>query len=161
MNKDVTNAEFEHAISDQDNRNIIKSVCNQYRNILEEDVLNSCGLNGLWQCLKSHDDAYGNKFTTSLYKFVDWQCKGQVCAQIRGSHAELIDTVDTSPAILDKMIIHEYVEKLSLKHQAVIYGKFFENKNYAEIARDMGCSREYVRQMLNKALKLLRKSMCG
>jgi len=154
----VTNDEFETAIKNPNNRSIIKFVCNQYRDWLTEDTLISCGLNGLWNCLEKHNPKLGNKFTSSLYLFVKWQCAGQIRQNKNNRYVELReDIVDESPAVLDCMIVHEYLEKLPKRQKKVVYDKFFEGKNGAEIARELNCTRENVRQLLERAISNLRK----
>lgn len=157
MSRSVSNDEFESAAKDPNNRGIIRFVCNQYK-FLSQDILITCGLNGLWKCLENHDPKAGNKFTTSLYRFVKWQCVDQARIHNNNRYVELReDIIDESPAVLDCMIVHEYMEKLPYLHRKVIYGKFFEGKNGQEIAKDLGCTRENVRQLLNRAISSLRE----
>jgi RNA polymerase sigma factor (sigma-70 family) len=162
MANDVTNEDFDNAIADTDNLKIINSVCSRYKGELSEDVLKACGLKALWQCLKSHDETYNRKFTSSLYQFVHWRCKDQVRRQQTNGHLELSgDVVDSSLPILDVLIIQEYLEMLPENYRKVVYGKFFESKTYAEMGREMRCSRENVRQLLDRALERLRSLHFG
>ena len=62
------------------------------------------------------------------------------------------DLIDDSPAVIDRMIVNEYLSRLPEKQRNIVYGKFFESKSCAEISREMGCSRENVRQILERAL---------
>lgn len=157
MIKNVTSEDFDNAIADVNNLKIIKSVCSRYRDKLSEDILKACGLRALWQCLKSHDDTYGRKFTSSLYQFVHWRCKDQVRKRQTNGHLELTgDVVDDSLPVLDVLIVREYLEILPENYKKVVYGKFFESKSCAEMGREMGCSRENVRQLLDRALERLR-----
>ena len=66
MPKTVTNLEFEEASKNPNYINIIKKVTRKYKKQLDQDDRDSCGLVALWQCMKAHDDSYGQKFTTSL-----------------------------------------------------------------------------------------------
>jgi DNA-directed RNA polymerase specialized sigma24 family protein len=85
----VTDAEFnkalygvpgdEQSIRDaSNNRNILKSVSSSYRRFLSQDVLLGCELHALWRTLQYHRDEYGQKFTTSLYRFAHWQCRCEI-----------------------------------------------------------------------------------
>src|SRR5262245_45103905 len=76
--RDVSNAEFEAALADRDNQNIIKGVTSRYKKQLDADDLYTCGLNALWRALQSHDPAYEQKFTTTLFRFVHWECRREL-----------------------------------------------------------------------------------
>jgi len=157
MTNSVTDEEFNQAIRNQDNKNIINHVCNQYRSILSDDVLRWCGLIGLWQCLIKHNDNFGVKFTTSLYRFVDWQCKGQINVELSMVSTEDIpDIPEESLSLIDRLILHEYLDKLPGKYRKLIHARFFENKSCAEIARESNCSRENIRQKLKRAINALK-----
>ena len=72
--KKISDKEFEEAYKNTDNRNMIRMVCASFSNTLSSDILESCGMLALWKCLRSHDEKYGQKFTSSLYRFVRWEC---------------------------------------------------------------------------------------
>jgi RNA polymerase sigma factor (sigma-70 family) len=160
---EVTNQQLVDAFQNPDNRNIIRDVCNQYRTILSTDVLRTCGLNGLWKCLEKHDDKLGSKFTTSLYQFVDWQCKKQVrtSSQSDAPTEHAFDIEDCTTPVLDRIIIRECIDALPDNYRFVIIGKFFEGKSNAEMGRELGCSRENVGQLLKRALSAVRTIYLG
>ena len=72
--KKISDREFEEAYKNPDNRNMIRMVCSSFSNTLSPDILESCGMLALWKCLRSHDEKYGQNFTSSLYRFVRWEC---------------------------------------------------------------------------------------
>ena len=78
MKKDISDIEFQQAFGDKNNVNIIKKVTLRYSKVIQEDDLISCGIHALWRALRSHDAKYGQKFTTSLYRFCEWECKREL-----------------------------------------------------------------------------------
>lgn len=60
-----------------DNRGILHSVSSKFVRTgqLDEDEASACEMNALWRCLSYHDDSHGQKFTTSLYRFIEWECR--------------------------------------------------------------------------------------
>ena len=78
MKKKISDEEFKAAYTNTDNKNIIKKVISKYDKIISPDNLESCGDNALWRTLQSHDESYEQKFTTSLYRFCEWECKREL-----------------------------------------------------------------------------------
>ena len=70
----VTDTEFKQALANKDNIKIINEVVSQYKRFIPKDELYTCGLEALWRCLGYHQDGKGNKFTTSLWTFTNWEC---------------------------------------------------------------------------------------
>jgi len=159
MQRTITSDDIKQALKNNDNLNIIDTVCNNYRHLLPEDTLEWCALHGIWKCLEKHETKWGRKFTTSLYHHVDWQCKGQLQIKCREESTMPFeeDVSDNSLPVLDYLILHESIDMLSFQQRKVIIGKFFHGKSCAEMGRDQGYSREYIRQILSKALSNLRE----
>lgn len=76
MKQVVSNTEFETALANQDNANVIRSVLNSYARQINEDDLHACGVNALWKTLRKHDPNHpsGKKFTSSLWRYCNWEC---------------------------------------------------------------------------------------
>jgi len=155
MDKTVTDADFDRYYSDVNNRNIIFSVCSRFSNTLSTDILESCGMVGLWKCIKSHDSSYNRKFTSSLYTFVKWECLRELNNHKRQSF--FIQTSDPVEAGFEEKSdeILEYVEMLPLEQQVVIQLKFYENCTLDEIGTKRGYTKEAARQYVNKGVARL------
>lgn len=78
LRRQVSDQEYQKAYNCLDNIKIIKRVTRKYKAILNPDELESCGMQGLWEALANHVDGMGQKFTTSLYTYVNWRCMNQV-----------------------------------------------------------------------------------
>ena len=156
--KNVTDAEFEKAYKNQDNKNIIKAATKKYSSRLSQDAQKTCGLHGLWRCIKNHDDKYGRKFTTSLFIHVDWECKREIGALSRKPLSflgEFDNEIAFTPASGE---ISDILETLSEKQRQIIHQRFYENRTLEEIGKKQGYSKEAARQNINKILSKLRET---
>jgi len=165
LKKPVTNEDFNKAYTNKDNRNIIYSVLSRYAKVIDKEVLESCAQMGLWRCLGQHDDSYGQKFTTSLWRFVDWECKKELRKVKREKEvgattmaAPIMDMLDSK--ILEKnsiesseiMHVNECLDLLPKKDKEILYMYFFENRTMEEIGKIHGCSKQNTGQKIAKAL---------
>mgnify|MGYP001579968962 CR=1 FL=1 len=159
MRKEVSNKEFEYANNNIDNINIIRKVTSKYNKQIDQDVLKSCGLTALWKCLSYHDNSKGQKFTTNLYKFTDWECKKQLKTQ------KSQKTMYQFPKNFDihtcqnknSEYIKDCMDSLSIKNKEIIQQYFFDNKTMSEVGQMLNISKEAVRQKLNRAISDLKK----
>jgi len=157
----VTNEEFEKAYSDQNNKNVIKSVTKKYYNKLSPEIQTSCGLHGLWKCIQNHDEKYGRKFTTSLFMHVGWECKREISFMnkkpiiLMGDH-----DCDLSKEYFE-MDFPEILEILNEKQKKIIYQRYYESKTLQEIGKENGYTKEAARQNINKTIGVLRDYYIG
>jgi len=168
----VTNEDFIKAYGDintptklltpeqKDNRNIIYSVINKYRKHFEKDELLSISLNAVWKALASHVDGKGNKFTTSLWRFVDWECKRQYRNKKKKKnviHTVNIENIEIEekPRALHKSHIEEKLEELSEFDRKILTEYYIEGYTMEEIGKRNGYSKEAARQKIKKALTRL------
>ncbi len=161
--KKVTNDEFSRALANSDNNNIIQSVLVRYNKLIPPDELHACGLEGLWRTLMYHQDNRGNKFTTSLWKFTDWECKRQLKKNKKKNSHYVVslsnDKIDIAeeqenPTAQD---MRECIAKLRPAYRSLIQEYYYNQKTMEEIGVEYGYSKESARQKINQALKDLRK----
>lgn len=72
--RDVTELEFSLAWNNASHQNLMGSVCCQFRKLLPQESLDSAKMVALWKCLSSHNENYGQQFTSSLWRFIRWEC---------------------------------------------------------------------------------------
>jgi len=158
---------------------IINKVQQKYRNIIPEHNLKSCALVCLWNCLKSHDDKYGQKFTTSLWRRAEWACK-QELKKILKHKKEVTNTIDyrntdeqsiidnahiKCGAFLSEGISHqdqsikEYIELLPQIQKKFIIAYYYDRKTMTEIGVDNNCSYNFVRKTIKMAHQQLKEKM--
>lgn len=159
----VNDDTFNMAHRCSNNRNIIKKVTSKYRNYLQDDDLVSCGLQALWRTLQCHDDSYGQKFTTSLYRFCEWECQREI-----RNHRRKVKGVKVSISVIPQEDLEhiyfqvapksfdEIIEILEGKEKEIIFNFFKEGKNFTEISRELGISKSIVKRKLNKLIKKLK-----
>ncbi len=169
MRKKVTNEQFEEAYgttdkltkTQQDNRNIMRTVTSRYSALIPAEELHTCALQALWRCLSYHDDTKGQKFTTSLWRFTDWECK----RELRRKHTKKnINTVSVFDFDIEEESesptaesVRECVALLPAQHKELINQYYFENRTMEEIGRLHNYSKEAARQKIGKAVRRLQE----
>jgi len=186
----VSDAEFERALygvagdeaslrAAADNRNVIKGVLRKYGKQLAKDDLHTCGLNALWRTLQYHQDKYNQKFTTSLHRFTDWECKRELRKKRGGRgrvkpvevpYADMLniaarDNSNSSfriggcdPADDDLRHVTECIDLLDDDLQReVIRAYYFEHLTMEQIGKRNGYSKETARKNLRAAVDALRE----
>ena len=139
-----------------DNQKIIKAVLSTYRGRLDEDTLIDCGLNALWRCLQSHKTEFTTKFTTSLWRFVNWECKKELQNLARARHkpSELVDiSIDSS----EYTVFDDIDTCLDDVHSQIVKLRFLEGMTLKEIGNHFGFTKEAARQKLKFALKQIKE----
>lgn len=147
----------------KDNRNIIRTVTNKYAQLLTVDEINDCALEAIWRCLGYHRDDKGQKFTTSLWKFTDWECKRQLRKKRKSVNTpNTLSIMDfdhfdlPAPEVSDDIaFIRECVDLLPEPHRQFIKEYYFQNLTMEQIGQKYNFSKEAARQKINKALKRL------
>lgn len=163
MKKKISNEDFSLAYNNSDNKNIIKKVMSKYDKIISPDNLESCGDNALWRTLQSHDDSYDQKFTTSLYRFCEWECKRELRRNNRkntinpvGIHN--ISNEDLNFCFYENSInFDELLEILDDTEKQIIDKKFRQNKNMTEISEDLQINKNEVKKKINSSLQKIKK----
>lgn len=174
MKKDISDIEFEKAFGDKNNVNIIKMVTIRYSKIIQEDDLISCGIYALWRALRSHDAKYGQKFTTSLYRFCEWECKRELRKKNKKNKYYILDFQRAchSETIRGKAIIdmggisifsreegrdfEELLEMLDLGEKSIIEKRFKEEKNITEISKETNLSKLKIKKTIDSAMSKIR-----
>lgn len=179
----VSNEEYEAAWKNEDNRNMIRSETLAYAKQLDENSLDSCGMQGLWKALQYHRNDKGQKFTTSLWRFIHWECQRELRRVNRQKARERrlendISELPESSLPLDVRCrtpgkfgpdndakdrsdnlshIRDCMQKLPLKVRRVVYQHFFENRTMDEIGMANGYSKETARSRLAQGVSLLKE----
>lgn len=155
----VSDVEFEAAWNNTDNRILIKSETGKYYNVLTVEERNDCGLAALWKALQYYKKKFGQKFTTSLYRFVHWECKRQIERNRKRKPQTNIE-FDIEQEKLDDtdlVFIREKFEAMpNCWQKRWLKQHFFEFKTVEQIAKRNRVSRETARQRLKQAVKALR-----
>jgi RNA polymerase sigma factor (sigma-70 family) len=165
--REVNNEEFRLAQENKDNQNIIWKELNQYKGLLSSDDLKSCGLQALWRALQYHDSTFSQKFTTSLYRFVHWECRRELRRQNNlKKNTVSIHLVGDIPKKEDsngaehreKMtFLQDCMRRLSNEHRTLLEEYYLQRWTYDDMAKLHNCSKESIRGKLNIAVGRLRE----
>lgn len=153
--KFVNNQIYNDAYENKDNQKIIGCVLSKYRGQLDEDTLKTCGLNALWRCLQNHEVSFATKFTSSLWRFVHWECKKelQTLARTKFKPTELFDIAIDKPI---ESIFDDIDHILDQEQSKIVKLRFLHRMTLKEIGKEFGYSKEAARQKLEKAIDRIR-----
>lgn len=171
----VRDQEYEAALKNQDNVKVLHGVAANYRNVLSEDELRGCALKALWRALQGHRSVFGQKFTTSLHRFMRWECNREAggrrrvvsrcpaksrpqqvrlniellaepdCRQLTAEDVEEMDHVQTRMALLPE------------EHREILKQHYLDGMGINDICAARSLSREAVRRRLRRAMDALRR----
>lgn len=157
----MTNEEYELIKNDINNIKVINKVCSKYKNLSKEE-LESCGLKGLLRCIKCHKEGM-QKFTTSLWRFVDWECKRRL-REIKNfykhSFAQLSTINIEFPEKRNNFLaieIRDCLNQLKPQEKSLLEDYFLKNMTMEEISKRDGLSKETVRQKLKRSMSKFKR----
>jgi len=152
--KQVTNTEFDAAR--RQHLTLITNVARQYSNILSPDALAAAGDMALWRCLQSYNPMYGQKVSSSLYRFIHWEClraiqehKGDNIHQLSG------DVEGDEESVSIQMILDDYLSLLTQRERRIVEAKFLENRTLAEIASQEGYSKQGIKDIVDRSIGVM------
>lgn len=159
MNKVViTNQDLDTARKNPDNKYLMQSVCACYAKILSPDTLMLCKDMALWRCLRSHKNNMGQVFTSSLFRFVHWEClreigylKGKITTQ------QLTEEDRYEEDTCKKLIIDECLGRLPMLEKKVVILRYIEDRTLADIGQQIGYSKQGVQNILTRAISSMQK----
>jgi RNA polymerase sigma factor (sigma-70 family) len=169
VRRTVTDEEFQQALANKDVIRITKAATAKFRGIIPKDDLHNCALHALWRCLGYYIPNKGNKLTTSLWKFIYWECCRELKKIFRNrshnittfSTIETKDKLDIADSDADKYDrardLQECIHTLSPANQQLINKYYFERYTMEDIGNQYGCSKETIRKKLQRAVNELRK----
>lgn len=159
----ITNNDFNLALQDKNNISIINSLKKKYRKYIPSSELDNASLIALWNTLKNYDPTKGRKFTSYLYKMIEWEFNSWITKDRRSkkhNHKELINEVsyDNTELIEFRDILSSMPQNLAV----VIEQKYLYNMTFKEIAKKNNYSHETARQRLKDGIKYLHnaRTMC-
>lgn len=162
MRKQVSNEEFETAYKNKDNKRVISTVIKKYMRSIDLHDLQSAGMMALWRCLSYHDDSFNQKFTTSLWRFTDWECKRILRSQknkVKCAQLSVIESDFPENQIVtdNEKYIKECIHLLPTSDKSILELYYYDNRTMDEIGKLNGYSKEAARQKINKSLKKLQE----
>jgi len=165
--RDVTTEQLEEALKIEDNRNIMRKVTSRYAALLHPDDLYTCSLYALWRTLQCHDPSYNQKFTTSLFRFCEWECKRELrknstkvlSMTVPLEQASQSDVGEESFPTVDDEWIREAVDQLNDEDREIVQFYFLESRSLREVSAKFGWSKQMARKRKNEAMKNLKERL--
>jgi RNA polymerase sigma factor (sigma-70 family) len=153
----VSNEAYEAAWANAHNRRIIAAVSRLYKGKMPPEEILFCVQMALFKCMKKHKDSVGNKFTTSLHQFAEWELQKGLRAYCRETarHPPMSSIDDhhnlAAHDLMFSFEVRECLDQLSVYDQKLIEQKFLYDMTLREIERENNSNRQTVNRKLTKA----------
>lgn len=147
---------FENYRKDPDIQRLITKVLSKFRRLIPYDELVNCGMIGLWNAILIHRDGLGNKFTTSLYNFVRWECLAVIHwnMKLKNSYQSSNDVGEKNKFLYK---FNELIDGIEQEYRTILIKYYVYRYTLKEIGEQMNCGYESVRKKLLKAYKMIRE----
>lgn len=156
--KQISNVELEQAIADPENQSMIRRVCSYYTKTLSPETLKACGEAAVWRCLQSHRDDMGQRFTSSLYRFLHWECLREVNSLQGHIYKEWIETVDEKQKEpIESLMLQEYLAILPNDAREIVVARYIENRTLADIGKIHHYSKQGIQNILTRSMKAMQE----
>lgn len=150
----VTDAEFNTAR--RQHLELITSLTKQYANVLSSDALVAAGDIALWRCLQNFDPQFGQRVSSSLYRFVHWECLRAIQENPKRPVVPMVEDVEgKAESVAIRMILNDYLSILTVKARRIVEAKFLENRTFAEIARIEGYSKQGIKNIVDRSVGMM------
>jgi RNA polymerase sigma factor (sigma-70 family) len=168
----ITDKEFQEALDDPEIARKLRKQTAKYAASLGEDERKELGLIALWKALQDFRPEFKQKFTTSLHRFINWECLRRLRSMRRKRSRENVldvDIRDIEHKVLNKrienndlkMLVKEKLEMLPLNVRNTITQYHFENRTIDEISKRDSCTKESVRKRLQYGISRLAELLNG
>ncbi len=153
----VSNEDYERAWLDETNRRIISAISRRYKGKLPYDEIVYRGQMALFKCMRKHSGERGNKFTTSLHRYVMWEFDNAVRDRIRELERTppalcIEDFQVQAPDAILSMDVNECLMKMSEPDRIILQQSFIHGMPLREIQREAGYSHMTAKRKLQKAI---------
>jgi len=153
-----------NAVSDKEFNNAreahlerIQNTCRAFSGALSPDALTACGDIALWRALQNFDESFGQSFTSSLHRFIKWECLRALQDKTKGREVHMnggdVEAMDDS--VSQKMILDDYLSILSNRDRRMVEARFLENCTFQEIAHREGYSKQGIKNIVERSVALM------
>lgn len=157
MKKKVTNEELRQA--KRQYAETLQRTTARYANILSAEMREACGDMALWRCLQCYDPSFGQSVSSSLFRFIHWECRKAIrelnnmvqCGELREQETE-----DKTPCLT--MMVNDCLSTLSSRDRRMVEARYLHRCTLQEIANQEGYSRQGVKNILDRCLSRMAKA---
>lgn len=149
---------------DEDNRRLIASVTKWYAGKLPREDIRYGWMTALFRCLRWHQYNRGNKFTTSLYRFLKWELNRSLRDHIRSKKSSMLPLDESEIAGVDyslKRELDDCMDRLSEEESMVLNQRFVHGMSTREIGESNGYSHTKASRNVDRAMKRLKEIYVG
>lgn len=151
----ISNSEYEQALKNEDNNNILEKVISKYRDTLDEDDLVHCKLISLWKALKAFDNSRQAKFTSFLYVVTDNYCKS-MCKTNNKTVTLNIDLPSDTTPFYDMIDLDDLLEQIP-EYSSFVVERYILGMTWDEIAKKNNCNRVYAMKQVNRGIEKMKR----
>lgn len=164
----VGDEEIRVAMADEDNLRIMWAASRRYPS-LSDDEKHSCFLTAMWRTLGYFDPSRGQKFTSSLTRFVRWECS-KYAEKTRAANwaaSRELDEKDypngpwAKPKAKEEQHLLELLSFLGNRDRRYFVEYYVQGYSLKEIAERAGTTKESVRQRLKWSVCFLKEIWQG
>jgi len=129
------NQAIKNALSNEENKHIIMVLSSKYKYYMDEWAIENCVLHAIWKCLLRHNPEYNTKFSSSLYRYIEWECKNYIRENYRYTdNFELLEAKDATTTIE----VNDCLSQLSGINRDILKQYHYEGMTIREIAESNG-----------------------
>ena len=150
----ISNEEYEEALNNKDNNNILESVISKYRGSIDSDDLSHCKHVALWKALKSYDPKKKTKFTSYLYTIANNYCKN-MCKKKKSIQIGKLEMVVDETDFQEGVDVYDLLEKVP-EYKKIIHQRYILCMTWKEIAKDNNCCIASAVQKVSRGLEKMR-----
>lgn len=170
---EIPKEEIEEAFNNKDNRRVIKKVTSKFYRQIDSHELEDCGTEGLIKCLMYHDNSK-QKFTSSLYTFVRWECLRKLNKKKTEIKTISISKLDKdspgsrckedsiaqyeNPREQEHNLVLDSLNRINSHDRDILTDYYYNSASLQAIGLKNGYSKETARKKISKALVNLRQA---
>lgn len=112
----------------------------KFKHQLTHDILENCCLHALYKCMQTHNPLLANKFTSSLYNHVVWQCMQAISEQRNKSTNNLLFDLSVAHKMGETLVLNEFLAILDDRDREMVRDRYLNSLTFVELARKYNCT---------------------
>lgn len=158
MGRIISDAEYEKALKNNNNKSMMNAASNKFRNTLDDEQIKECQLKALWEALQCWKPKK-RKFTSYLYQKVYWECIKLI--NLNKKSFKLPITKELGVSSEPSCLVDETLEILPDDLRNILEKRYIYGMTLREISEEYGCCHETIRKKITKAINICKKHENG
>lgn len=162
----VSDEEMRAALADKNNMKIINKVIGKYKKLKDKETIRQLQYITLWRALSYYDAKFNQKFTTSLWRFAEWECKREL-AKIYNRQNQVkmvsLDKIEGSSSFSYDgdaeygILLEECLQSIPSQYREIIGEVVVNGRTPQELSVLYNVSAEAIRQKIAKGRKYIKE----